>query len=478
MQPAQKALIAPLIVACAMFMESVDANVIVTALPAMARAFAHDPVTLKIAVTSYVLGLGVFIPVCGWFADRFGARTVFRTAIGIFVAGSLLCAASTSLATFTVARFIQGVGGAMMVPVGRIIIFRSVEKSDFIRAMNYLSLPALLGPAAGPLLGGFITTYLHWRLIFFINIPIGILGIWLTNKHIKNTREPSPGPLDWTGFVLSAGGASLFMLGLSLVDGELMPVGDAYAMTFIGLAMLGLYVLYARRARQPLLDLRFFRVPTFQASVLGGSLFRIGLGAVPFLLPLALQEGHGMSAFASGLITCASAFGGIFMRVFATTALRRFGFRKVLIYNAMFSGIAIAACGLFFPGTPTWVIWIVVLLGGFFPALQFTSLNSMTYAQIESRDVGRATSLGSVVQQISLGLGVTIAGIVLDITRAIHGHPALTWSDFWPAFFVVGLCSFASVPVTRRLAHDAGDEIARGKRGNTASETADSAAGH
>lgn len=454
-----------------MFMESVDANVIVTALPEMARAFGRDPVTLKIAVTSYVLGLGVFIPVCGWLADRFGARTVFRTAIGIFVAGSLLCAASTSLFTFTLARFVQGVGGAMMVPVGRIIIFRVVDRSEFVRAMNYLSLPAMLGPAAGPLLGGFITTYLHWRLIFFINIPIGILGIYLTNKHIKNTREPHPGPLDWTGFVLSAGGASLFLLGLSLVGSELASGATATEMTVLGAVMLGLYVLHARRATLPLLDLRFFRVPTFQASVLGGSLFRIGLGAVPFLLPLILQEGLGMSAFKSGLITCASAFGGMFMRTLATTTLRRFGFRTVLMYNAAFSGIAIAACGAFVPGTPTWIIWVVVLLGGFFPALQFTSLNSMTYAQIESRDVGRATSLGSVVQQISLGLGVTIGGIVLQITRSLHGHPAITWSDFWPAFLVVGLCSFASIPVTRRLAHDAGDEIARGSRGPAPAKT-------
>ncbi len=226
-------------------------------------------------------------------------------------------------------------------------------------------------------------------------------------------------------------------------------------------------MLYARRVERPLLDLRFFRIPTFQASVLGGSLFRIGLGAVPFLLPLVLQEGLGMSAFKSGLITCASAFGGMFMRTLASSVLHRFGFRKVLMYNAAFSGIAIAACGAFFPDTPTWVIWLVVLLGGFFPALQFTSLNSMTYAQIESRDVGRATSLGSVVQQISLGLGVTVGGIVLQITRSLHGHPAIMWSDFWPAFVVVGLCSFASISVTRRLAHDAGDEIARGKRVDT-----------
>ena len=275
--------------------------------------------------------------------------------------------------------------------------------------MNYLSVPAMLGPAVGPLLGGFITTYLHWRLIFFINIPIGIAGIYLTNRYIANSREEHPGRLDWFGFFLSASGGTLLLLGLSLVGGELMPNSVAGAMCAGGAVMVVLYWLHSRRAERPLLDLRFFRVPTFQASVLGGSLFRIGLGAVPFLLPLALQEGLHMTAFKSGSITCASAFGGMFMRSLASRVLHRFGFRHTLMVNAALSGLAIAACGMFFPGTPTWVIWAVVLLGGFFPALQFTSLNSLAYAEIETRDVGRATSLASFIQQVSLGLGVTIA---------------------------------------------------------------------
>lgn len=459
------AFISPLIVACAMFMESADANIIVTALPSMARDFGSDPVVLNIAITSYVVGLGVFIPVCGWLADRFGARTVFRTAIGIFIVGSLLCAASRSLHLFTLARFIQGIGGAMMVPVGRIIIFRSVPKTEFVRAMNYLSLPAMFAPAAAPLLGGFITTYLHWRLIFFINVPIGLLGIYLTNRYIANTHEPHPGPLDWIGFVLSAFGASSLLLGLSLVSSEMVSTRAAYEMCISGALLLSIYVIYAQRAQRPLLDLKFLRIPTYRASVLGGSMFRIGLGAVPFLLPLALQEGLGMSAFQSGLITCASAFGSMFMRSLTSSVLRRFGFRQVLIYNAVCSAIAIAAYGTFFPGTPIWVIWIIVLVGGFFPALQFTSLNSMIYADIASGDVGRATSLGSVVQQMSLGLGVTVAGIVLQTARAANGHTHATWSDFWPAFVVVGLFSLGSIPVTRQLARNAGDEIARGSRG-------------
>jgi EmrB/QacA subfamily drug resistance transporter len=458
------AFIVPLIVACAMFMENVDGTVIVTSLPVLARDLGQDPITLKLAVTAYVIGLGVFIPICGWVADRFGSRTVFRTAIGVFMAGSLMCAASTSLGTFVVARFVQGIGGAMMVPVGRIIIFRSVPKSEFIRAVNYLTVPALLGPVVGPPLGGFITTYLHWRLIFVINIPIGLLGIWLANKHIANVREAHPGRLDWTGFLLSASGASLFMLGLSLVGGELVPTSASLGMCVAGVVLLLLYALYASRVALPVLDLRLLRIPSFHASVVGGSLFRIGLGAVPFLLPLALQEGLGMTAFRAGSITCASAFGSIFMKA-ASRILGRFGFRTVLMFNAACAGAAIAVYGLFFPGTPHWLIWCVVLFGGFFPSLQFTSLNTLAYADIPSSDVGRATSVASVIQQISLGLGVTIAGIVLQISHNVQGHSSIVFSDFWPAFLVVGLFSVMSIPVTARLPRDAGDEIARGSRG-------------
>ncbi len=448
-----------------MFMENVDATVIVTSLPALARDLGQDPITLKLAVTSYVIGLGVFIPICGWVADRFGSRNVFRTAIGIFMTGSLLCAASRSLEMFVAARFVQGIGGAMMVPVGRIIIFRSLPKSDFIRAVNYLTVPALLGPVVGPPLGGFITTYLHWRLIFFVNIPIGVLGIWLANRHIANMHEEHPGPLDWLGFLLSAGGASLFMLGLSLVGGELVSNTKAVTMCVIGAFLLVAYWFYAQRAERPVLDLKFLRIPSFNASVAGGSLFRIGLGAVPFLLPLALQEGLGMTAFASGAITCASAFGSIFMKAIVSRVLGRFGFRRTLVVNAAVAGAAIAIYGAFSPDTPVWLIWFIVLAGGIFPSLQFTGLNSLAYADIPSKDIGRATSVASVIQQVSLGLGVTIAGIVLQVSHRIQGHPTIVWSDFWPAFLVVGLFSVASIPVTLRLPANAGDEIARGRRG-------------
>lgn len=464
MRAVPKELLAPLIVAFAMFMESMDVNIIATSLPDMARDFGRDPVSLQIGVISYVVGLGIFIPVCGWVADRFGSRLVFQTAIGIFVAGSLLCAASTSLETFALARFIQGIGGAMMVPVGRIIIFRAVPRSSFVRAMNYLSIPALFGPAAGPVLGGFLTTYLHWRVIFFINIPVGIAGIWLAQRHIRNSQEPHPGPLDWFGFVLSAGGGASFLLGLSLIGGELLPHTTAACLCLLGIALLASYALYASKVERPLLELRFLSIPSFQASVAGGSLFRLGLGALPFLLPLYLQEGFGMTAFQSGLITCGSAAGSFIVKWLAPGLLRRFGFRTVLIYNAGFSAAAIAVCGCFIPGTPVPLIWIIVLFSGFFPSLQFTSLNSLAYSDIPTRDVGRATSLASVVQQMSLGLGVAVAGLVLQMSRFVQGHHAYHWSDFWPAFLIIGMFSLASIPITKRMPNDAGQEIARGGR--------------
>ncbi|ARP83389.1 MFS transporter [Bordetella genomosp. 8] len=457
------AFIVPLIVACALFMENVDATVLVTALPSLARDLGEDPITLKLAVTSYVVGLGVFIPICGWVADRFGPRTVFRAAIGVFVVGSLLCAASNSLFTFVLARFVQGVGGAMMVPVGRIIIFRSVARADFVRAVNYLTVPALLGPVVGPLLGGFITTYLHWRLMFFINVPIGLLGIYLTNRHIDDVRDTEPGHLDWPGFVLSAGGASLFMLGMSLVGSDVVSDRATAIMCVVGIVLSGLYVLYARRAKNPLLDLRFLRIPTFHTSVMGGSLFRIGLGAVPFLLPLALQEGLGMTPFEAGMITCASAFGALFMKTLAQPLLRRFGFRPVLMANAALSGLALASYGLFHPEMSRGVIWVIVLFGGIFPSLQFTALNALAYAEIDSGDVGRATSVASVIQQMSLGLGVTVAGIVLQLSHYVQGHAQIVWTDFWPAFLVLGLFSAASIPVTARMPRGAGRELTRGR---------------
>ncbi|MDR3428249.1 MFS transporter [Silvimonas sp.] len=453
--------IIPLIVACALFMENMDATVISTSLPVLARDLGQSPITLKLALTAYVVGLGVFIPVCGWVADRFGARTVFRSAIGIFMLGSLLCAVSSSLEAFVGARFLQGMGGAMMVPVGRIIIFRAIPRADLVKAIGYLTMPALFGPVIGPPLGGFITTYFHWRWIFLVNIPVSLLGLYLAGRFISNTREASPEPLDVRGFIVSALGSSFTMLGLALLGSHLVPVEWAIGMTLVGVIVLWLYFRQALHAEHPLLDPRFLQIPTFRASVLGGSLFRIGLGSVPFLLPLALQEGMGMNAFQSGAITCASAFGALFMKSLGPRVLKRWGFRQVLMVNALLAGLALAPFGLFNSHTSIMVMLAVVALGGFFPSLQFTCLNSIVYADIRSEDAGRATSLASVVQQLSLGLGVIVAGMALQLSNHLQGHTHIQESDFWPAFLVIGLFSILSIPVTRKLPHDAGSEMAQ-----------------
>jgi EmrB/QacA subfamily drug resistance transporter len=455
-----RAFLIPLIISCALFMENMDSTVITTALPALAHDFNRDPVSLKLALIAYVVALGVFIPICGWMADRFGARTVFTSAIAIFLTGSVMCGASTSLGILVVARFIQGVGGAMMVPVGRIIIFRSIPRADLVKAIAYLTTPAMVGPVLGPPLGGFITTNFGWRWCFLINVPIGIYGIYLAHKYIADTREARAPRLDLGGFILAAVGAASLMLGLSLIGDRI--VADVYiaVLIAIGVAASIAYVIHARSIEEPILDPRMLRIPTLRASVMGGSLFRIGLGAIPFLLPLELQEGFGLTPLHSGAITCASAFGSLFMKGIAQRVLRRFGFRRVLMGNAICAGVALASYGLFREDTPRLVMFLVVAFGGFFPSLQFTCLNSIAYAEIAPRDAGRATSLASTVQQLSLGFGVTVSGALVQLTQYLHGHQTLAANDFWPAFLGVGLFSIASVPFTSRLPRNAAEELA------------------
>jgi EmrB/QacA subfamily drug resistance transporter len=455
-----RAFLIPLIISCALFMENMDATVITTALPALAHDFGRDPVSLKLALIAYVVALGVFIPICGWMADRFGARTIFSTAIAIFLTGSVLCAASTSLGLLVVARFIQGVGGAMMVPVGRIIIFRSIPRADLVKAIAYLTTPAMIGPVLGPPLGGFITTNFGWRWCFLINLPIGIYGIYLSHKHIADTREARAPRLDLSGFILAALGAASLMLGLSLIGDKI--VADSYILVLIAIGVLAsiAYIRHAHSIEEPILDPRLLRIATLRASVLGGSLFRIGLGAIPFLLPLMLQEGFGLSPLHSGAITCASAFGSLFMKGIAQRVLRRYGFRRVLMGNAICAGIALASYGLFREDTPRLVMFMVVAFGGFFPSLQFTCLNSIAYADIAPSDAGRATSLASTVQQLSLGFGVTVSGALVQLTQKLHGHAVLQQDDFWPAFVAVGVLSMLSVRFTARLPANAGQEMA------------------
>ncbi len=454
----------PLIVACALFMENMDATVIATSLPAMAADMGESPIALKLAMTSYLVSLAIFIPISGWMADRFGARTIFRTAIGVFMFGSILCGLCYTLDQFVAARFIQGVGGAMMVPVGRLVILRTVSKVDLVKALSYLTIPALVGPVIGPPLGGFITTYFHWRWIFFINIPISILGIYLANRFIENLREEEVAPLDWIGFVLSAVGCSGLMFGLASAGRHLVNNDISAICVVVGVLSLSAYVWHAFRTPHPLLNLRLLSIPTLRMNVFGGSLFRIGVGALPFLLPLLFQLGFGLSPFQSGMLTCASAAGAMFVKTITNTVLKRYGFRNVLVYNTLLGAASMAAFGLLTADSPHAMVMALLLIGGCLRSMQFTSLNAIAYADIEQPQMSQATSLTSVAQQLAIGLGVTIGGFALQLSMQLQGHKNLVTADFWPAFLLIAIIASSSLPFALKLRADAGSEMTGRRR--------------
>ena len=460
----------PLIVATALFIENMDSTAIATSLPAMAADLGVEPIALKLALTSYMLALAVFIPISGWVADRFGARPTFMAAIGVFLLGSLGCAAAGSLEGLVSARFVQGMGGAMMVPVGRLVLLRSVEKAELLRALSWLTVPALLGPMLGPVLGGFITTYSHWRFIFLINLPMGLLGMYLAWRHIPMLKR-GVDPLDWRGFLLSGVGLAAATLGLATLGRQLIDPMVSLGCAALGAVGLWLYVLHARRSPHPLIDLSLFRLPTFRVGVLGGSLFRVGIGAIPFLLPLMLQLGFGLDPLHSGLITFTSAAGAMFMKTLAAGILKRLGFRRVLVVNAVVASLLLAVVGLFRPDTAyAWMVGIL-LAGGFFRSLQFTSLNAITYAEVSEARMGHASGLAAMVQQLSLALGVTLGGYALTLASAATGRPVQALANFELAFLTVGLISASSVLMMRKLAPDAGAEMSgRARAGEEVAE--------
>ncbi len=455
----RSAVLTALIIATALFMENMDGTVISTSLPAIARDLHQDPIVLKLALTSYMLTLAVFIPASGWIADRFGARTVFCSAIVVFTLGSILCGASTSLGTLIAARVFQGVGGAMMVPVGRLVLLRSVEKSDLVNALAYLTVPALIGPVAGPPLGGFITTYFHWRWIFWINVPIGILGIALSLRYIANLREEVVPRFDFKGFVLSGLGLLGLISGLSLIGRGMAPYWEVLALIAVSLALLAAYVRHARDDDNAILDLKLLKIPTFFSGVVGGLIFRIGIGTIPFLLPLLLQLGFGLTPFESGSLTFATAAGALLMKFSAATALRWFGFRQTLIVNGLISAAFLAACSLFTPSTPHWMIFLVLLTGGFFRSLQFTALNAIGYADIDPPHMSRATSFASVSQQMSGAVGVAVAAICIQLVQFGFGDATLSARDFSTAFILVAIISSLSILVFIRLDPYAGAAV-------------------
>ncbi|OYR16987.1 MFS transporter [Brucella grignonensis] len=474
--------IVPLVLAIALFMEQMDSNVISTSLPAIAADIGTSPIALKLALTAYLVSLAVFIPVSGWMADRFGAKNVFRAAIAIFVVGSLACAASNSLAAFVVARFLQGMGGAMMTPVGRLVLIRSTPRSELVSAMAWLTIPAMVGPLVGPPVGGFITTFFSWHWIFLINVPIGVIGIWFATRFLPDNDERIIKRLDWPGFFLSGIAMSGVVFGLSVVSLPALPPVIGVVTVVIGLACSVLYIFHARRVSDPLLNLKLFDNQVFRSAVFGGSVFRLGIGAIPFLLPLMFQLGFGMTPFQSGMMTFVSAIGAISMKFGAKRVFSLFGFRRTLMYGSLISAAFIAANGLFFPETPYGFIVGFLLIGGFFRSLFFTGVNALAFAEIPDAKTSQATPITAVAQQVSIALGVAMAGGILEISTALRGAP-LQLADFHTGFFVVAAISATAFFWFAKLAPDAGRELSgpttikSKSKERTALEAADSANG-
>src|ERR1700744_1440547 len=414
--PMNKERLIPLIVATALFMENMDSTVISTSLPAIAADIGTSPLTLKLAITSYLLSLAVFIPASGWTADRFGARMVFSLAVAVFMVGSIGCAISSSVNDFVIARIVQGFGGAMMTPVGRLVLLRSIDKSALVNAMAWVTVPALVGPVLGPPLGGFITTYLTWHWIFLINIPIGLLGIFMAMRYIDPIRSEDPERFDLYGLVLAGIGLGGIAFGLSVAGLNILPWTVVIALVAIGTVSMTLYVIHARRTSSPVLDFALLRLPTMRASIVGGFLFRVGIGALPFLLPLLMQVGFGLSPLRSGLVTFASAVGAMGMKTLAARIIRTFGFPHILTINAVVSSVFLASCALFTISTPLLLIMILLVVGGFFRSLQFTAINTLAYAEVEPRLMSRATTLVSVNQQLAVSAGVAVGAASVETT--------------------------------------------------------------
>ena len=447
-----------LIVANAMFMEQLDATVLATALPTMARDFNVSAPAMSIALTSYLLSLAIFIPASGKIADRFGSRTVFSTAIAVFVAGSLLCSLAPTLSLLVAARLIQGLGGAMMLPVGRLVLMRSVERKDLVSAMSWLLVPALVGPILGPPVGGMFVTYLNWRWIFFINVPIGVIGFILVTLFIKDVKGPKSTPFDGLGFVLS--GVSLG----SLLFGFEMSSRTGYAVLAVALVAVGLvfgaaYLWHARRHPAPIMDFSLMRFQTFRTSVIAGSLTRITQGAQPFLIPLMLQLGFGLSAAAAGRMAIATALGSMAMKAAQGHILRRLGFRRGLMIFGAIGTLGYSACAFFRPDWPMPLMFVILFFCGFFMSFQFTCYNTIAYDEIEAHHMSTATSFYTTFQQLMLSLGICVGALALHASIFLGRHPRAQLPDFSAAFVVVALISLTATFWNAKFSPEAGAEI-------------------
>ena len=459
--PPQRSTLIAFLVAGAFFMENLDGTVIATAIPKMAGSFATNPVDLNTGMTAYMLTLAVFIPVSGWLANRIGARAVFASAIALFTVASIICGMSNNLQQFTYARILQGIGGAMMVPVGRLVVLRVTEKKDLIDAISYITWPALVAPVLGPPVGGYITDTYSWRWIFYLNIPLGIAGFVLALLWIRNDHENADRPFDWLGFALAGSACVAFMYSLELLarqDAALLLGG---LLLVAAIAVSWLTVRHLRRTEHPLIDFACLKQHTFMVSMRGGTLFRTAIMASPFLLPLMFQVTFGLSARNSGLLVMAMFAGNLMMKSITTPILRRYGFRKVLLANGVVSTLIIMACGLLSPRTPLALIVAVLFIHGLSRSMQFTSINTLAFVDISKSMMTSATSFSAAVQQMGMGMGVAVGALALRIASLLRGThanaPVLT--DFHIAFVLVAMLSACALWDCLSLDKLAGAEV-------------------
>jgi EmrB/QacA subfamily drug resistance transporter len=456
-------------VAATFFMEYLDTTIIATALPQMARSFSVGPNEVSLGMTAYMLTLAVFIPVSGWVANRVGSRSVFGGALIVFTVASVLCGLSTGLTWFTAARVLQGIGGAMMVPVGRMIVVRNTDKSRIMAAISTITWPGIVAPMIGPTLGGFITTYASWHWAFFLNVPFGVLALIAIVKCVPNQRDDEKRAMDIRGFLLSGAGLICLLYGTELTSHQdaSLPhaAGFMLAGTMIGLAA----VRHFRAARHPLLDLSTLGVPTFAVTVLWGSATRIGIEAIPYLAPLLFQLGFGLSAFQSGLLLLATACGNLGMKMFTTRILRAFGFRRVAILACAAASAFAMSYGWLFRATPLAVVLLVLFAYGLARSLQFTTLGTLAYADVDDAQKSSASTLWSVAQQMTVGMGIAFGAVCLRLSAWLNPiRPDMpsspyTIGDFRWAFVAAGLLILVSTMGYVRLPRDAGSSIAAGR---------------
>ncbi|HWK52061.1 MAG TPA: DHA2 family efflux MFS transporter permease subunit [Steroidobacter sp.] len=423
----------PWLVGIVLFMEQLDSTIVNTAVPAMARSLEVTPLSLKAIVASYILALAVGIPVSGWLADRFGTRRLFTAAVAIFTSASVLCGLSLNAPMLVAARILQGLGAAMMTPVGRLAIVRTFPKSQLLDKMNFVIIPALIGPLLGPTAGGLIVHWWSWREIFFVNVPVGLVALWMSRRYMPEYRSDSPRPLDVIGLVLFSSGAALLSWLLEVFGEHRLDVTSSAILFLVAFALLGTYVLHALRSEHPLLNLRLFKGRTFRVSVLGGLITRLGIGGLPFLLPLFYQLGMGMPAWQSGLMMMPAAIAAMTVKALAPHLLRRFGYRRVLIVNTCLIGVVIGLFALADRNTPIAVIVLLSFLVGSGNSMQFSSMNSLAFADIDASNTSMANTIASSMQQLSMSFGLACGSLLagwylgnlpqtdqIAVTNALH----------------------------------------------------------